>query len=127
MSCRKTIKQKAAELGITDRAYYYRKARGWRGKQLNQPGIWPKTLGGRKPAGHVWDAPVSPQRWAEIRWALELLESAELVAVAFPDVPKGAVVAFSKGHYDRLAGFDSAAVDAAYQALDKDNVRGSAL
>lgn len=123
---KKTIKQKAAELGITARAYYYRKARGWRGARLNQPGIWPKTLGGRRPEGYQWEA-VPPDVWAEIKWALEVVPSASMIAAAYPDVPQGAVFAFAKGEYDKLAGFDPEAVEEAYQALDKDNIKVHAL
>ena len=123
-----TVKQIAELTGLTPRAVSYRKAKGWKGKKLLQPGIWPQVLGGARKRGAKWDVEDVPaQRWAEIRWALEVVPSAVMVAEAFPELPRGAVNDFANGRYDRLPGFDPEAVEAAYQALDKDNVRVTGL
>lgn len=128
MKKRMTVKQMAKMAGITERAMYYRRKR-WPKSRLAEPGIWPQVLGGVKKKDHRWeDAEDLPaQRWAEIRWALEVVPSATMVAEAFPDVARGAIVDLANGRTDRIPGYDQAAVDAAYEALNKDLVRVTGL
>lgn len=128
MKTKMTVKDMAEKVGITERAMYYRLKR-WCKKRLKEPAHWPQTLGGVRKRGHQWEntEQVTAERWAEIRWTLEVVPSAAMVAEAFPDVTRGAIVDLANGRTDRIPGYDQAAVDAAYEALNKDLVRVTGL